>query len=501
MGEIQKNIKKDSIVKYDKSVIANPDTDIIFNIFPDKETSQKEGLFILKYSLNDGKSEEKYEVALGKLDLTQKNIQPMAFAKTIRDYLLAQLKENAKGFNICEYCDKLAQVCIRSEIPFMYTEEGLEIITRSRKGECSLEKTYTLEEEQQGIKSHKLRPDVISSVEKSNKLLAQKVKENYRKKWMRNEAMRELPEEKKKMFDVGENIAELRSEESIGVILYTKRDFIIKNLMRQYEKGENISNKHKLSWDELLKLKKYLKNKNINKEIDPSMIIGETQEESDMEQYFRIKEKGIAIDVKRILEEEQADIIDRQLDTGMAEDDTKKDEYINKMKTIFDFAKQGRDLNTQFCYSLIDNGFEKLYSIIEEREKKKDGKEKEESNYDEIIQYLHLKEALLRNVKLKKGKDYFDYDTYKQNPSIQEFVEFVMKSDIREETKESEGQFVFEEYHKLLNQIIDRHIDSVKLYNEYAEKFGVEKCTKFGDVIDEQEAKTVGEEDGEYSDR
>ena len=361
----------------------------------------------------------------------------------------------------------------------MYTEEGLEIITRSRKGECSLEKTYTLEEEQQGIKSHKLRPDVISSVEKSNKLLAQKVKENYRKKWMRNEAMRELPEEKKKMFDVGENIAELRSEESIGVILYTKRDFIIKNLMRQYEKGENISNKHKLSWDELLKLKKYLKNKNINKEIDPSMIIGETQEESDMEQYF----------------------IDRQLDTGMAEDDTKKDEYINKMKTIFDFAKQGRDLNTQFCYSLIDNGFEKLYSIIEEREKKKDGKEKEESNYDEIIQYLHLKEALLRNVKLKKGKDYFDYDTYKQNPSIQEFVEFVMKSDIREETKESEGQFVFEEYHKLLNQIIDRHIDSVKLYNEYAEKFGVEKCTKFGDVIDEQEAKTVGEEDGEYSDR
>ena len=75
-----------------------------------------------------------------------------------------------------------------------------------------------------------------------------------------------------------------------------------------------------------------------------------------------------------------------------------------------------------------------------------------------------------------------------------------MKSDIREETKESEGQFVFAEYHKLLNQIIDRHVDSVKLYNEYAEKFGVEKCLKFGDVIDEQEAKIV-EEDEEYSDR
>ena len=67
-----------------------------------------------------------------------------------------------------------------------------------------------------------------------------------------------------------------------------------------------------------------------------------------------------------------------------------RDNYINNCKTIFDFIKQGRDVNTQFFYSKRIDGFGQLYSIVEEQKDKRDKDGNKIYNAEEILEYLKM---------------------------------------------------------------------------------------------------------------
>lgn len=94
----------------------------------------------------------------------------------------------------------------------------------------------------------------------------------------------------------------------------------------------------------------------------------------------------------------------------------------------------------------------------------------------EIKKYLQLKEQIFQNVKLDKGNNYLSYDVYSQNLDIQKFVEFVMSTNTRDVTREEEKEFISGAYKDLIDKIIERHVEDVKLYNRYAERYSLEKC-------------------------
>lgn len=203
----------------------------------------------------------------------------------------------------------------------------------------------------------------------------------------------------------------------------------------------------------------------IDRTIDSSMIVGSPEETTEMEKYFRLKEKAIAIDVKKMLEDIQNEDIEYQMETGINSVDKEKENYINECKNIFDLIKQGRDVNAQFCYSRLDGGFENLESIIGEQLQKRDKDGNYIYNQGEIKQYLHGKEQLLQDVKLDKGNNYLNFDVYDQNPEVQDFVKFVLYTDVRKDTREEEKRFIANAYKNVIEKLIARHPKEIKIEN------------------------------------
>ncbi len=477
MEEIQKREKKGKegrVIKYDKSVIDNENTDIIVKLHEDEDTLQNVALFILKYNLEENNGEQiPYQVVLGMIKLERKDSQIKEDAKTIRDLLLLQLKRNAKGENVYNYCDKLNQDCIKNRVPFVYTNEGIDIITRDEEGEQFLERTYKTIEKDGIMKSKSINPNLMMDLQTSREKISSRMKENTKRKMMTNTAKKELSDEQQENFERGKYIDELRREDSLEVILAYRKRLIITNMVSQYKKREDT----KISISDAMRIKKYLEYNNIDKEIDPKMIVGFPEETTEMEKYFRLKEKSIAIDIKKMLEDTQNDDIERQIENGIEDEDRERANYINECKNVFDLIKQGRDQNARFCYShRLDNGFKNLKSIIDSQLKKTDRDGNSIYNCEEIKSYIQMKEQILRDVKLEKGNNYLSYDVYSQNLDIQKFVEFVMSTNTRDVTREEEKEYISGAYKDLIDRIIERHVEDVKLYNKYAERYSLEKC-------------------------
>lgn len=504
MEELQKREEKGKeglTIKYDKDVINNKDTDIIFNVYTDEDTKKQVALFILKYKLNVKKEQIPYQVVLGMIGL-EKNSSHIIIqeAKIIRDFLLEQLKKNVKGNNVYDYCKKLDQICMKENIPFIYTKEGIEILTADREGEYFLDRTYKVTEKDGMIKSKSINSSTIMDLQDSRECIKEKMDENIKRTWMINTAIKELTEEEKNKFIIGKNIDELRREDSVEVILEYRRNIIIDNMKAQYNKREEKTNEQKISFSDAIRLKKYLESKNIDRTIDSRMIVGSPEETTEMEKYFRLKEKAIAIDIKKMLEDIQNEDIEHQIETGIVSIDKEKENYINECKNIFDLIKQGRDVNAQFCYSRLDKGFENLELIIREQLQNKDKNGNYIYNQMEIKKYLHLKEQIFQNVKLDKGNNYLNFDVYAKNPELQDFVTFVLYTDVRKDTEEEEKKFIANAYKDLIERLITRHSEEVKLYNDYAEKYGIDRCPlpiqieEKTDKSNEESFKNAGED-------
>lgn len=480
-----RKILETNSIKYDNTVMDNKDTEIILKTFREKEKdSANVAVFTLKYNLEQDGKKTPYEVILGKIELKKSTENLSLKAKVVRDYLLAQLKENGKKTNDCEYGKKLLEICKKSKIPFIYTEEGIELVTNDSKSTRTIEKTYKTQEKDSTIDLICLNPykrmDLYESELKIRKRISEKTKEHK----LLDTAMKELKttEEKNKLIR-GKKINELRNETSEEVVLEDQRNNVIDYLIFKYVscKGEIENGQEpRASMEDYLKMTQYLKSKNSDKKIPHSLVIGEEKEKTEAEKYFRLKEKGIAIDIRKMLEDSQNEALEKEIENGEndknSEQFNERDNYINNCKTIFDFIKQGRDVNTQFFYSKRIDGFGMLYSIVEEQKDKEDQNGNKVYNSEEIIEYLKMKENIIKNIKLDKKSSFLDYDLYKENNSIRKFMKFVMNSGVRKDTKEQEKKMLLEMYHTMVDEIIKNAKDDVVLYNSYAERFNMNVC-------------------------
>jgi hypothetical protein len=489
-----------NIIKYNNNVIENKDTDIICTMFKENGNIAKSvAVFILKYNLNQEETKPTRAI-LGKIELDKNTGDLSQKSKVVTDLLMGQLKLNNKEQNNYEYCKKLLEVCKKYDIPFVFTDEGIEIVTNDFNGTRTIEKTYETQENSNLIELINLNQQKKMDLYESELKIRKKIDEKIKSHKIVKAAMSELKDNEKDKFIKGKKISNLINETSKEVIIQPdNRNSIIDFLISDYESNEGKdtkANMHKLNMEEYIILKNYLKSKNSQKTIDPSMVIGEEETTTNAEKYFRLKEKGIAIDVRRILEEEQSEEIEQQNENDeVSEEQKNKNIYINNCKTIFDFIKQGRDFNTQFYYLRNIDGFEQLNSMVE---KHKDDKDKEGNrlyNTEEILEYLKMKEEKLKTIKLDKKKSFLDYELYTNYELVRKFMRFVMQSDVRKDTREEEKSNLLAMYQEMGNKIIEKNEEELKLFNIYAERFNGKLCPVPTEKGDDQEQKENEEEE------
>lgn len=489
MGNTQdSNRKVNNTIKYKNSVIEDEDTKITLKIFKEiGNEAENVAVFILNYNLKEDEKTTPYKVVLGKIALRNNLENLSAKAKVVRDYLLAQLKENNKKTNSYEYCRYLMNTCKKQDIPFIYTDEGIEIATNDAASVKVIEKTYNLQEKNDLIELRCLNPHKKMNLNECELKIREKINEKIKEHRLMDAAMEELKtEEERNQVIRGKQINELRNETSKEVIMDRQRKTIADFLTYEYEKNQGkkeLNEGNKLSMKEYLAITEYLKSKNSDKKVPISLVIGEDDEQSNAEKYFRLKEKGIAIDIRKMLEDSQNELLEKQIKESEnnekpedVEAQNNKDNYINNCKTIFDFIKQGRDVNTQFFYSMKIDGFEQLYSIVEEQKDKTDKDGNKVYNSEEILEYLKMKEQMLKTVKLDKKKSFLDYELYANNELVRKFMKFVMKSEVRNDTRKEEKEVLLEMYQEMMQYVIKNHRDDVELFNTYAERFNIDLC-------------------------
>ena len=204
----EKNIKygKNSIlIRYNNIVFNDKNTNIIPITILDDNTSKNVCIFLLKYTLNT----IPYEVVMGKLQLDKSDGKLGEKSKIIQEFLLKQIEVNSKGINDYEYCNSLDKICDKKNIPFIYTDEGINIVTNSGKEDKIIERTYYCNEEQDILKLECMKPekkmDLYVSEANIRKSINEKVKQN---KAIRA-AKEELTPDNLEKFNLGKKIKKI----------------------------------------------------------------------------------------------------------------------------------------------------------------------------------------------------------------------------------------------------------------------------------------------------
>lgn len=492
--------KKGSVIVFNNNIIKNKDTDIIVRTFVDDVTSQNVYIFVLNYTLD----ETPYEVILGKLQLNNGGGNLSEKARIVKEHISKQLIANNQGRNNLDYCEILSNLCLKKDIPFIYSDEGAQIVTNNSEMNQFLERTYHCNEDTNILKLKCLKPEKRMDLDISRVNVRKRIIENRRQNKAYDAAKRELEEKALKKFIIGKQLKDLKSEESIDVI-FAKKEPLIKYLKQKLKQGnrEKVDTSNTITIQEDIKIVRYYRevNNRVGK-IQPEMVIGKKNLNTLEEQYFKLKEKGIAIDIKKILEEQQNNELEESNQKlGMANNEEEMEEMmrqtkeretqLNSYKTLIDLMRDGRDLSAQFYYSITPNELTEIKKIVENQLKSQGIYE--DIKGKEITKYLKEKESLLQNIKLNKGKSYLDL--YNSNENVKEFVDFVMNTKSRNETKKTEKELLAQTYEELIDNWILRHEDDVKLYNTYAIRFGAKTCT-----IPEKTAEKEGEENPGSSD-
>lgn len=479
--------KKGAVIKFNNNVIENKDTNIVVRTLTDDENEQNSYIFTLNYMLD----EIPYEVVLGRLEINKGNGNLSEKARVVEELINKQINANNKGINNFDFCSHLDSICVKKDIPFIYTEEGINIVTNNGNEDKVIERTYFCGEDNNILKLKCLKPEKTMDLYISKANIRKKIDENNKQNKAIEAAQKELEPQKIEKFNIGKKLKNFKSEKSEDVI-FSMRKTLITYLIQgklQNKNQDKVDKKHKLTMLEYMKIKDYCKEKqNRDVKIDPAMVIGRPEEEKLERKFFRVKEKAIAIDIKRMLENEQSDYMENKINNEENEEkdsitNTNLNNIINDYKAIFDFIKDGKDVNTQWYYSTISKSFESLRAIIKNQLKKHP-----DANEQEIMNYLDLKEDILKNVKLNKGNGFIDL--YDQDDRVKNFIEFVMKSKSRDYTKTEEKKLLADVYNDMIDNMILRHKDAVKLYNSYASRFKAETC----EIPDEMVVKTMPED-------
>lgn len=405
---------------FDENLEENKNTKIILRELTKEGIAKEKHIWaiILNYVIDNIPQ----EVIIGTLKNTeQRKDKAMEIIKMISH----QLKENTNPETGYEYFKMLCLYLKKMNVPFEFTMEGINILENKNKQNSSLIRTYY--SDNKGKLQCRFGEDVTKKVtdEKQSKLLEIQ-------KWIerRKKILNSLKtSEQKDKFVKGEKITKFLHENDQNLNL--QKDIVSYCLLDAFHENNN----------------------------EDDFIIGEAKE------YINIKEKGIAIDLKKVLENLESKYF-RQIEEyggAITPSVAKNLEKIQDFEKFFDIVKMGKDWNAR-CFALklkkIDfNCLRRIVKYIDPKD-------------TELIEYLDLKEKMMNELQTDSIEvDYNKYNTPK------EMYNFLLHSSIREDTKEEDTKKIRKVYDKYIREkIICRNYDEIELYNHYAEKSNIPTC-------------------------
>ena len=267
-------------------------------------------------------------------------------------------------------------------------------------------------------------------------------------KWKRRRELilkRQETDEDKKLFIEGEKISKIIEEANDEYVLKNYKDVVADYIIEKYQTYGNLTD-------------------------------GEEKDSAtrEFQEYVNLKEKGIAIDAKILLEEVQNKIekkfVEQRKEKNMTKEEIEKqietENTFNSYARFFDLIKGGRELNARIVAKLTKIDFTKMKRIFSKFHKD-----------DEILKYIDLKEKEIREM---QDKTYVlsvsTYEDYNKD-SVKELNSFLIRSSIREHTRQDDEEKILDTFDQMKVELIKHNIKALKKYNYYAEKNGLYTCS------------------------
>lgn len=435
-NEVDKNEKLIEKAKGLKNIVYSLDSvkdnhKINFYYLKDEKNQIDKGAFILKYKYKGIDQ----EVIIATMDKAGNHIEN---AKNIIELIESQLEANFKGKTDYKKFEQLRNYINKSQSPFSFTMEGSDIYFCAKEGDNVFKRTYY--ERINKFKKNTIEclytDDEMKRMKKERQdrtqQLVNKIEKNTKWKKRRELILQKLPtEEEKIQFLQGEKISEI-FQENEECIITNRRDVVADYLIENYE--------------------------NANDENSDGF--------KDLEKYLEIKEKGLSIDAKIILERIQNKYFENIQEKGgeISPKDERTMNTLDNYKSFFELIKTGRDFNARFLalkWKKIDFGIvNKFFELYSQKDV-------------ELLNYLQLKEDVINDIQIQEK---VGLDDYKKHESIRNLYNFLAHSHLRNYTKDDDKEFMLDTYDKMREEVVNNNIESVEKYNYYAEKNGLFIC-------------------------
>ena len=221
---------------------------------------------------------------------------------------------------------------------------------------------------------------------------------------------------------------------------------------------------------ELLKGQLELINKKDSEYVPNVKQQGENEDEL-LNEYIKIKEKGIASDINKALEG-----LEEKLTTEIQKKIDEQRE--NKETEIKDYAQVRLLQGYEHFFNLVKNGMDRtarFYAINEEKINF-DVLEKLFVKYNEkeMLEYIQLKQEMLKETNTEDIKN-----KEQEYPGIRNLYEFLLNSSVRERTKEDDENMFLKVFDKAKRKMLENNKDEINLYNSYAKRFKIYECPTY----------------------
>ena len=285
----------------------------------------------------------KEEVIIGKLKNTNRAFEK---AREIKELIENQLIENSKGQGKLQAFRQLNRLVNENNLQFEFTMEGTDIITYSGEESIAVRRTYY--EKENAYKNSCIK--CLFSSEEMERFAKERKNNNIQllnkfdmnEKWKRRRELilkRQETDADKKLFLEGEKISKIIEEADDENVLKNYKDVVADYITENYQKYGNLTD-------------------------------GEEKDSAtrEFQEYVNLKEKGIAIDAKILLEEVQNKIekkfVEQRKEKNMTKEEIEKqietENTFNSYARFFDLIKGGRELNARIVAKLTKIDFTKM---------------------------------------------------------------------------------------------------------------------------------------------
>lgn len=268
-------------------------------------------------------------------------------------------------------------------------------------------------------------------------------------KWKRRRELilkRQETDADKKLFLEGEKISKIIEEADDENVLKNYKDVVADYITEKYQKYGNLTNEEE-----------------------------KEKATREFQEYVNLKEKGIAIDAKILLEEVQNKFEEKFIKQNDKEK-VSEEEMFRQSRTMntlynyarfFDLIKNGRELNARiYAAKLVKIDFSMMKKIFNRFHKD-----------EELLKYIDLKEKEIREM---QDKTYVlsvsTYEDYNKD-SVKELNSFLIRSSIREHTRKDDEEKILDTFDQMKVELIKHNIEALKKYKYYAEKNGLYTCS------------------------